>query len=50
MNVSGEKKEEFTSALKSKGRATLEIPVDVHDESGTHVLAAVVEWFVARKD
>jgi len=50
MNVGREKKEEFTSALKSKGRALLEISVDVYDETGTHALTAVVEWFVARRD
>ena len=50
MNVSDEKKEAFTSALKSKGRGLLEIPVDVYDGEATHVLSAVVEWFVARKD
>jgi acyl-coenzyme A thioesterase PaaI-like protein len=50
MNVSGEKKDDFVSALKSKGRAFLEIQVDVYDETGTHALTAVIEWFVARRD
>ncbi len=50
INVSREKKDEFTSALKSKGRALLEIAVDVYDETGTHALTAVIEWFVARRD
>ena len=50
MSVSKEKRDEFISTLRSKGRGLLEIPVDVHDEKGTHALAAVVEWFVARKE
>jgi acyl-coenzyme A thioesterase PaaI-like protein len=50
MGIRPEKKEQFTSTLKAKGRALLEIPVDVHDEKGTHALAAIVEWFVARKE
>ena len=47
--VSPEKKDVFAATLKSKGRALLELAVDVHDEKGAHALAAVVEWFVARK-
>ena len=50
VNIAPEKKEEFVSMLTTKGRALLEIPVDVHDENGTHALAVVLEWFVARKE
>jgi acyl-coenzyme A thioesterase PaaI-like protein len=34
--------------LSAKGRALLSISVDVHDESGAHVLSAEVEWFIQR--
>jgi acyl-coenzyme A thioesterase PaaI-like protein len=34
--------------LGSKGRTLISIQVDVHDESGTHVLSAEVEWFISR--
>ena len=49
MSVTPEKKEEFVSNLTLRGRALLEVQVDVYDEKGAHALAAVVEWFVARK-
>jgi hypothetical protein len=35
------------TALEVEGRALIEIPVDLHDESGTHVMSATVEWFIA---
>lgn len=38
MNVRPAEKDAFTSMLKSRGRALLGIPVDVHDENGAHVL------------
>ena len=50
MQVTPEKKAEFVSALTTKGRALLDIHVDVHDEKDTHALSATVEWFVARKE
>jgi Domain of unknown function (DUF4442) len=34
------KKAEFVAALTSKGRALIEVQVDVYDEKGTHALAA----------
>jgi hypothetical protein len=43
------KKEAFLSDLTSRGRALIEVPVDIYDRNGSHTLAAVVEWFVARK-
>jgi acyl-coenzyme A thioesterase PaaI-like protein len=49
VNVTPEKKEEFISSLRNKRRALLEIQVDVFDEKDVHSLAAVIEWFVARK-
>lgn len=33
--------------LASKGRALTSITVELHDESGEHVLSAKVEWFIA---
>jgi acyl-CoA thioesterase FadM len=34
--------------LEAKGRALTEIAVDLHDASGTHVLSATVDWFIAK--
>ena len=34
--------------LTAKGRALISIVVEVHDESGAHVLSATVEWFIQR--
>lgn len=48
-NVAPETRAEFVATLKTKGRALIEIAVDVHDEHGTHALAATIEWFVARR-
>jgi acyl-coenzyme A thioesterase PaaI-like protein len=44
----GELMRELREALSAKGRALVAVPVDVFDASGTHALAATVEWFVAR--
>jgi hypothetical protein len=44
-----QKKEDFTATLIARGRALLEIKVEVYDASETHSLTATVEWFVARK-
>lgn len=40
----------FLQTLGERGRALLEVHVDVHDEQGTQVLTTMVEWFVARHD
>ena len=32
----------------AKGRALISVAIDLHDESGTHVLSASVEWFIQR--
>lgn len=49
VKVSPEQRQEFLSALTSKGRALLEIAVEVHDQNDTHALSATIEWFVAKK-
>ncbi len=40
--------ERFEGELASKGRALLEIPVELHDSEGVLVMGATVEWFVQR--
>lgn len=50
VRLAPEKKDEFLATLTTKGRALVELDVDVHDGSGTHALAARIEWFVARKE
>jgi acyl-coenzyme A thioesterase PaaI-like protein len=34
--------------LGAKSRALVSIAVEVHDESGAHVLSATVEWYIQR--
>src|SRR3954468_734968 len=48
--VSSDTREKFLAELTERGRALIEIKVDVHDEHGTHALAATFEWFVAQRD
>lgn len=48
VHVAPENKDEFLATLTAKSRALLRISVDVYDESDTHVLAAIFEWFVSR--
>jgi hypothetical protein len=49
VNVAPAQREAFLSVLTQKGRALLEIMVDVFDEKDTHALAVTVEWFIAKK-
>lgn len=35
--------------ITSKGRGSIEITVDIYDESDLHCLSATVEWFIARR-
>nr|ACO70920.1 conserved hypothetical protein [uncultured Verrucomicrobiota bacterium] len=34
--------------LAAKGRALVSIAVELHDQSGTHVFSAEVDWFLAK--
>ena len=45
-----ETRAEFLTTLTSKGRALLDVSVELCDESGTVVMSATVEWFIARQD
>lgn len=38
--------EQLRADLAVKGRSTVSITVELHDESGTHTLSATVEWFI----
>jgi acyl-coenzyme A thioesterase PaaI-like protein len=38
----------LNAGLTTKGRALITVSVDLHDESGAHVLSASVEWFIQR--
>ncbi len=50
VRMTPDQRNDFVATLTTKGRALAELDVDVHDESGTHALAAKIEWFVARKE
>ena len=39
--------DEFRAGLTAKGRALISVNVELHDESGAHVLSASVEWFIS---
>jgi acyl-coenzyme A thioesterase PaaI-like protein len=39
----------LASDIESKGRATISIAVELHDDSGAHALSATVEWFIQRR-
>jgi acyl-coenzyme A thioesterase PaaI-like protein len=47
-SVTAEALAQFEGELAAKGRALLAMAVELHDESGAHVLSATVEWFVQR--
>ncbi|MFN0077217.1 MAG: DUF4442 domain-containing protein [Prosthecobacter sp.] len=40
--------EALKADLAAKGRALIEVSVELHDEGGQHVLSAAVEWFITR--
>jgi len=35
------------AGFSGKGRAIISVNVELHDESGAHVLSASIEWFIA---
>ena len=39
--------DELRAGLAGKGRALITVNVELHDESGAHVLSSSVEWFIA---
>jgi len=47
-SVAPEMPEQLKENLTAKGRALISVNVELHDESGAHVLSATVEWFVQR--
>lgn len=47
--IGAEAREEFVTALAARGRAAVDVAVEVHDESGVLALTATVEWFVAKR-
>lgn len=38
----------WVDKLKSRGRCSVSIPVEVFDPSGTVVLSAMIEWYIAK--
>lgn len=45
-----EAKAEFLATLAAKGRAFLDVAVEVCDAGGTPVMTATVGWFIARQE
>jgi acyl-coenzyme A thioesterase PaaI-like protein len=48
-SIAPESIERAISDLAAKGRAILYVAVELYDESGTHAMSAVIEWFVQRR-
>lgn len=48
--LSAGSREEFLAELTARGRARLEVSVQVEDAAGSVVLAATIEWFIARRE
>lgn len=48
VSTAAEQVEQVKHDLAGKGRALVSVAVDLHDASGTHVLSATVEWFIAK--
>jgi len=47
-SMTPEARAQLDADLSTKGRALISIAVELHDEAGTHVLSASVEWFIQR--
>lgn len=48
VSTPSESLEKLRADLAGKGRAMIEVAVELHDESGAHTLSASVEWFITR--
>ena len=48
--VAAEAKTAFLATLAARGRAPLNVQVEIHDDNGTLVMNAAVEWFIARRE
>jgi acyl-coenzyme A thioesterase PaaI-like protein len=48
VTTSAEQLEQVKNDLAAKGRVLVGITVELHDQSGTHVLSATVDWFVTK--
>jgi acyl-coenzyme A thioesterase PaaI-like protein len=42
--------EQFLATLNAKGRALLEVNVNIYDAEENHAMTATVEWFVVKQD
>jgi len=40
--------DQLRADLAAKSRAIVSVPVELHDEYGTHTLSATVEWFISK--
>jgi hypothetical protein len=48
VSTPGQLLDDMMPELAAKGLALASINVELHDQAGTHVLSATVEWFIAR--
>ena len=46
-NISENSLAELKDSLLKKGRGSIEVAVDLYDDSDTHVMACSVDWFIA---
>ncbi|MGV1097830.1 YiiD C-terminal domain-containing protein [Thiovibrio sp. JS02] len=47
-NIDREEKDKFAQVFEKKGRATIAVPVEIFDQSGTFTMGGVFEWFVQK--
>lgn len=47
-SVAPEAVSQCVAQLGARGRASITVDVELHDQSGAHVLTAAVEWFIQR--
>jgi acyl-coenzyme A thioesterase PaaI-like protein len=49
VSFSGQMDSDLRQSIDAKGKAIVELAVDIYDEADTRVLSAVVEWFIAKR-
>lgn len=47
--IPDETRDQLLADIRTKRRGSIEITVDVHDETDLHCLSATVEWFIAQR-
>jgi acyl-coenzyme A thioesterase PaaI-like protein len=46
-SLARESADSFVAAVTNRGRASVSVRVDIHDEHDTHAVVVLVEWFIS---